>query len=65
MPDKQPASSTVPQTGRGIAVRVQKPTYSRKWKCPRCSHTVSHSYESLAEVGTPYCADCEIEMELV
>ena len=39
--------------------------YSRRWKCPGCGRTVDCSYESLAEVGSPFCADCEQEMTLL
>jgi len=38
---------------------------SRKWKCPDCRRIISCSYETLAEAGSPYCPDCEAEMELV
>lgn len=38
---------------------------SRKWKCPDCRRIVSRSYDELAEAGSPYCPDCEAEMELV
>ncbi|MCY2924922.1 MAG: hypothetical protein NT031_05700, partial [Planctomycetota bacterium] len=39
--------------------------YTRRWKCPGCGRTVDCSYESLAEVGSPFCADCEQEMTLL
>jgi len=35
------------------------------WKCPDCGRTVEHSYEALAEVGTPICPDCDVEMQLI
>ena len=38
---------------------------SRLWKCPECKRTVRCSYEQLAEAGSPYCPDCESEMNLV
>ena len=39
--------------------------YCRTWKCPGCGQTIDHSYEALAEVGTPICSDCDTEMELL
>ena len=45
------------------ALRRTKQQPAKKWKCPDCGHTVDCSYEDLAEVGTPYCADCDVEME--
>ena len=38
---------------------------TKQWKCPSCGRTVEHSYEALAEVGTPICTDCDIEMEIL
>jgi predicted RNA-binding Zn-ribbon protein involved in translation (DUF1610 family) len=32
------------------------------WHCPACGHQVSVGYGDLAEVGTPWCADCDREM---
>ena len=46
------------------AICASKRPYSREWKCPACGRTVSSSYEDLAEVGCPYCADCDTEMKL-
>ena len=40
-------------------------SYSRKWKCPDCGKVVDCSYENLAEVGTSYCSDCDIEMQMI
>jgi hypothetical protein len=44
--------------------KAQQGSYSRSWKCPKCSQTVSCSYEDLAESGVPICTDCDVEMEL-
>ena len=46
------------------AICATEHPYSREWKCPACGRTVTCSYEDLAEVGCPYCADCDIEMRL-
>jgi ribosomal protein L37AE/L43A len=35
------------------------------WKCPDCDRTTEHSYEALAEVGTPICTGCDTQMELM
>ncbi len=40
-------------------------SYCRTWKCPDCGRTIEHSYEALAEVGTPICTDCDAEMDLL
>ena len=45
------------------ALRSIKHQPTKKWKCPDCGHIVDCSYEDLAEAGTPYCADCDVEME--
>ena len=47
------------------AMQARRQSYSRQWKCPNCSRTIEHSYEALAEVGTPICSDCDIEMEMI
>ncbi len=47
----------------GLETAEQK--YSRTWKCPDCGRTADVSYENLAEVGTPICPDCDIEMKLL
>ena len=46
------------------AICAGKRPYSREWKCPACGRTANCSYEDLAEVGCPYCADCDSEMML-
>jgi len=38
---------------------------TRQWKCPSCGREIEHSYEALAEVGTPICSDCDLEMEML
>ena len=45
------------------ALRRTKHQPAKKWKCPDCGHVVDCSYEDLAEAGTPYGADCDIEMK--
>ena len=46
------------------AICASKRPYSKEWKCPTCGKTARCSYEDLAEVGCPYCADCDTEMSL-
>ena len=43
---------------------IEQP-YSRQWQCPDCGRVIECSYENLAKIGTPYCADCESEMDLI
>ena len=38
---------------------------SRQWKCPSCEKILCHSYEALADVGTPICGECDVDMEMV
>ena len=40
-------------------------SYSRQWRCPDCHRVVNCSYEDLAEIGAPYCTDCEAEMDML
>ncbi|MFC1783812.1 hypothetical protein ACFL02_09555 [Planctomycetota bacterium] len=47
------------------ALRNTNHQYTQEWKCPDCGQVVECSYEDLAEVGTPYCSDCDVEMEIV
>jgi len=35
------------------------------WKCDECGWTVAVSYAQLAEIGTPLCRECDIEMSLL
>jgi hypothetical protein len=35
------------------------------WKCDECGWTTEVSYAGLAEIGTPLCTDCDIEMALL
>ena len=37
---------------------------SRRWICPNCKRVVRRNYDELAEAGSPYCPDCETEMNL-
>ncbi len=48
-----------------IITKAREAGYCRTWKCPDCSRIIEHSYEALAEVGTPICSDCDTEMELL
>jgi hypothetical protein len=36
-----------------------------RWKCEQCEWAVTVPYEMLAEIGTPICANCDIEMTLM
>jgi len=40
-------------------------SYSRLWRCSGCGRVVTWSYEDLAEGGTPYCPDCDDDMEMI
>ena len=44
---------------------AMKGRYYRTWKCPDCGQKIEHSYEALAEVGSPYCPDCDSEMQMI
>lgn len=48
-----------------IVKKVRQGSYYRTWKCPGCGRGVEHSYEALAEVGMPICAECDRQMELL
>jgi hypothetical protein len=37
----------------------------RRWQCPQCRRTVHSSDQSLAEAGTPYCPDCDLDMQMM
>lgn len=39
--------------------------YTRRWQCPGCGRTTGCSYEDLAEIGSPFCTDCDREMTLL
>lgn len=47
------------------AIRDLARTNFRRWKCPDCGRIIEHSYEALADVGTPICDDCDRSMELL
>jgi hypothetical protein len=36
-----------------------------EWECPECGNVAHPSVDDLKAVGTPYCADCDCEMEEV
>ena len=40
-------------------------SYARQWQCPDCHRIVTCSYEDLAEVGAPYCSECDREMHMM
>jgi len=40
-------------------------SYSQRWYCPHCHRIVTCSYEDLAEVGAPYCGNCDCEMHMM
>lgn len=37
----------------------------QRWRCPQCQRTVHANEQSLAEAGTPYCPNCDRDMELI
>ena len=37
----------------------------QRWRCSQCQRTVHANEQSLAEAGTPYCPNCDRDMELV
>jgi hypothetical protein len=61
----EPAEEVVGPENWPIIKGARQGSYCRTWKCPDCGRTVEHSYEALAEVGTPICTDCDTEMELL
>lgn len=55
------------QTGIEITdVYLMQPQASsnRKWVCPNCHDSQMVSLEDMAEVGTPWCAECDRAMKL-
>ena len=48
-----------------IDKQASQEAYSRPWTCPDCARVTRVTYEELAEVGSPICPDCDIEMVLV
>ena len=47
------------------AIRSLPKPARRRWQCPQCDRIVHCTDESLAEAGTPFCADCDRHMELL
>ena len=47
------------------AVRKLNGHTQQRWRCPQCQRTVHANEQSLAEAGTPYCPNCDRDMELV
>ena len=37
----------------------------RRWQCPECRRIVHSTDESLAEAGTPFCSDCDVDMQMI
>ena len=35
------------------------------WRCEECGGAISVSYEELAQVGSPLCGQCDVEMTLL
>ena len=60
-----PSEEIVGSENWPIIKKAREADYCRAWKCPECGRTIEHSYEALAEVGTPICSDCDIEMEML
>lgn len=60
----EPSEQIVGSENWPIIKKAREGSYCRTWKCPDCGQTIEHSYEALAEVGTPICSDCDSEMEL-
>ena len=61
----EPSEEIVGSENWPIIKKAREGSYSRTWKCPDCGRQIEHSYEALAEVGTPICGDCDAEMELL
>lgn len=38
---------------------------ARPWQCPECERQVSCTYTQLAQAGSPYCSDCDVEMQVM
>ena len=75
-PDGRPCRIAEWAAGRGIVKQAHWPVVrsaprdvpspeTHTWRCPSCAATVEHSYDDLADVGTPICDDCDVEMEMV
>jgi len=47
------------------AMRIAHRAFSRQWQCPDCHRVASCSYDDLAEIGTPYCGECDTEMFMI
>lgn len=60
----EPTSIVVSPEKWAILRKAVKGDYSRTWKCPDCGRQIDVSYQQLAEVGSPICPRCDLEMEL-
>jgi hypothetical protein len=49
----------------GSAAREVTEPRKQRWQCPRCQRIVHASDESLAEAGTPYCPECDCDMDML
>jgi len=61
----EPSAEVVGSEHWPVIKKARGGSYCRTWKCPDCGRLIEHSYEALAEVGTPICSDCDIEMEML
>jgi len=48
-----------PRVG-GFTVKVDGDT----WKCPKCGHAQVFDTAEIAEIGTPWCPECDDETEM-
>lgn len=60
-----PSEEMVGSENWPVIKKAREASYCRTWKCPDCGRTIEHSYEALAEVGSPICSECDTEMELL
>jgi hypothetical protein len=65
MREWDPSEEIVGSENWPIIKKAREASYCRTWKCPDCGETIEHSYEALAEVGTPICSNCDTEMEML
>jgi hypothetical protein len=50
---------------RTAAKKLNGHNTQQRWRCPQCQRTVHANPESLAEAGTPYCPQCDRDMEMI
>ena len=61
----EPSKEIVGSEHWPVIKKARGGSYCRTWKCPDCGRLIEHSYEALAEVGTPICSDCDTEMQML